>query len=84
MIGSYSISGSPGKYICVTSRCENARPKTEKWMCAGRQAFGWLRHGYEPGLIVVKLQLPSSSVRQRPAPEKFGSSGAGCWSTSWR
>ena len=39
-IGSYSNSGSPGKYICVTSRCVNARPKSEKWMCAGRHAFG--------------------------------------------
>ena len=38
-IGSYANSGSPGKYICVTSRCVNARPKSEKWMCAGRQAF---------------------------------------------
>ena len=53
-IGSYGNSGSPGKYICVTSRCVNARPKTEKWMCAGRQAFSWLPHGYEPGLTVTK------------------------------
>jgi hypothetical protein len=53
-IGSYAKSGSPGKYICVTSRCTNRRPKTEKWMCAGRHAFSWLPHGYEPGLIVTK------------------------------
>ena len=44
-IGSESNSGSPGKYICVTSRSVNARPKTERWMCAGRQAFGWFRQG---------------------------------------
>ena len=30
------------------------RPKREKWMCAGRHAFGWFRHGYAPGLTVVK------------------------------
>ena len=44
-MGSYAKSRSPGKYICVTSRCVNARPKTEKWMCAGRHAFGWFPHG---------------------------------------
>ena len=44
-IGSYANSGSPGKYICVTSRWVNARPKSEKWMCAGRQALSWLPHG---------------------------------------
>lgn len=38
-IGSWSKSGSSGKYICVTSRCMNARPNREKWMCAGRQAL---------------------------------------------
>ena len=30
----------PGKYIWVTMRCVNSLPNTEKWMCAGRQAFG--------------------------------------------
>jgi hypothetical protein len=44
-IGSSEKSGSPGKYICVTRRCVNARPNSEKWMCRGRQAFGWLPHG---------------------------------------
>ena len=44
-IGSSANSGSPGKYIWVTRRSVNARPKTEKWMCAGRQAFGWFCHG---------------------------------------
>ena len=34
-IGSNGKSGSPGKYICVTSRSGKARPKTEMWMCAG-------------------------------------------------
>ena len=29
-------------------------PNTEKWMCAGRQAFSWFPHGYAPGLIVMK------------------------------
>jgi hypothetical protein len=52
-IGSYSKSGSPGKYICVTSRCVNNRPKSEKWMCAGRQAFSWFPHGYAPGFTVT-------------------------------
>src|SRR5919108_544652 len=33
-IGSCGNSGSPGKYICVTSRSSNKRPITEKWMCA--------------------------------------------------
>jgi hypothetical protein len=53
-IGSYAKSGSPGKYIWVTSRSVKRRPKSEKWMCAGRQALSWFRHGYAPGLIVVK------------------------------
>ena len=44
-IGSCASSGSPGKYICVTRRVAKAGPKTEKWMCAGRQAFAWFRHG---------------------------------------
>src|SRR5262249_29610883 len=44
-IGSKSSSGSPGKYICVTRRVTNAGPNSEKWMCAGRHALGWLRHG---------------------------------------
>ena len=39
-IGSNANSGSPGKYICVTSRSVNARPKSEKWMWLGRHAFG--------------------------------------------
>ena len=52
-IGSWAKSGSPGKYIWVTSRWVNARPNSEKWMCAGRQALGWLRHGYAPGLMVT-------------------------------
>ena len=53
-------------------------------MCAGRQALGWLPHGYAPGLIVMKRKWPSLSVTQRPAPLKFGSSGAGRWSPAWR
>ncbi len=51
-IGSNGNSGSPGKYICVTSRSVNARPKSEKWMWFGRQALGWFFHGYAPGLTV--------------------------------
>ena len=44
-IGSWKKSGSPGKYIWVTRRCTKARPKTEKWMCAGRHALWWLPQG---------------------------------------
>src|SRR5690606_26858237 len=44
-IGSWKNSGSSGKYICVTSRWVNAVPNSEKWMCDGRQALSWLRHG---------------------------------------
>jgi hypothetical protein len=44
-IGSWKNSGSPGKNIWVTRRWVKARPKSEKWMCAGRQAFWWFRHG---------------------------------------
>ncbi len=53
MIGSNGNSGSFGKYICVTSRDWNDVPNSEKWMCAGRHALWWFRHGYAPGLIVV-------------------------------
>ena len=44
-MGSWPKSGSPGKYIWVTSRWTNARPNSEKWMCAGRQALWWFFHG---------------------------------------
>ena len=44
-IGSNGKRGSSGKYICVMSRSEKARPKTEKWMWAGRHAFGWFPQG---------------------------------------
>jgi hypothetical protein len=53
-IGSWKKSGSPGKYICVTSRVANAVPNSDMWMCAARQAFSWLLQGYAPGLIVMK------------------------------
>ncbi len=76
-IGSSRCNGSPGKYICVTRRSGSDVVSTEKWMCAGRQALRWFCHGYAPGLIVTKRKAPSSPVRQRPAPEKFGSMGAG-------
>ena len=52
-IGSNANSGSPGKYIWVTSRWWNCSPSRLKWMWAGRHAFGWLPHGYGPGLIVT-------------------------------
>ena len=38
-IGSKAKSGSPGKYICVTSRGKKLRPNTEKCTCAGRHAL---------------------------------------------
>ena len=44
-IGQCGISGSPSKYIWVISRWTKAEPKTEKWMCAGRQSLTQLRHG---------------------------------------
>src|SRR5688572_3403138 len=43
--GSSASSGSPGKYICVMRRCTGALPRSEKWMCAGRHANGWLSQG---------------------------------------
>ena len=64
-------------------RCVKPVPKTEKWMCAGRHALMWFFHGYGPGLIVVKKYSPLSFVTVRPAPVKFGSRGAGCWSRWW-
>src|SRR5215467_3137097 len=82
-IGSCAKSGSPGKYIWVTRRWVNARPNSEKWMCAGRQALGWFLHGYGPGLIVTNWYLPCESVTQRPPPSKLGSIGAGWPSTGW-
>ena len=53
-IGSYANNESSGKYICVTSRWVNARPNSEKWMWAGRQALKWFSQGYGPGWIVMK------------------------------
>ena len=83
-MGSSGMSGSPGKYICVTSLLARAGPNSEKWTCAGRQALSWLRHGYAPGLTVMKRYSPPSSVRHLPAPVKLGSSGAGWSSTGSR
>ena len=39
-IGSKGKSGSPGKYICVTSRVKNDGPNKEKWMWAGSEGQG--------------------------------------------
>ena len=44
-IGSWPNSGSSGKYIWVTRRWVKARPNSEKWMWAGRQALSWFFHG---------------------------------------
>ncbi len=44
-MGQLRMSGSPSKYICVISRCEKLAPKTETWMCAGRQLLIQLRQG---------------------------------------
>ena len=38
-IGHCQIIGSPSKYIWVISRWAKPVPKTEKWMCAGRQSL---------------------------------------------
>ena len=47
-------------------------------MCAGRQALGWLPHGYGPGLDRDELVAARRRrSRVRPPPVKFGSSGAG-------
>ena len=54
MDASFVKSGDPryfwtehvyGKYICVTNRLRMPAPKSERWMCAGRQALAWLPHG---------------------------------------
>ncbi len=42
---------SPGKYICVTSRCVNDDPNTEKWMWGGRHALRLVLPRVGPGLI---------------------------------
>ena len=34
-------------------------PNSEKWMCAGRQALGWLRHGIRAGLDRDEPYRPS-------------------------
>ena len=71
-IGSNGKSGSPGKYICVTSRSVTARPNSEKWMCAGRHAFGWFAPRVGAGLdgheavgavIVGQAAAPPGEVR---------------------
>src|SRR5436189_246894 len=66
-MGSKSSNGSPGKYIWATSRSANVRPKTEKWIWAGRQALRCFRHGQAPGRRVVKRQSPAASATARPA-----------------
>ena len=61
MIGSNGNSGSFGKYICVTSRDWNDVPNSEKWMCAGRQAFVVIPPRICPGLdggeLVMTLRV---------------------------
>ena len=66
-IGSYGKSGSPGKYICVTSRCANARPSSEKWMCAG-----------PPGVVVVAPRVgPGLDRHEAVAPLVVGHAAPG-------
>src|SRR6185437_1226143 len=45
MSRSWALSGSPGKYICVTSRLIALEPKSEKWICGGRHQFPELGTG---------------------------------------
>ncbi|MNP74270.1 hypothetical protein D3C76_1711200 [compost metagenome] len=54
-MGHIGISGSPSKYSWVISLVAIDGPLIAKWMCAGRQSLGPLRHGYGPGLMVRKL-----------------------------
>ena len=49
-IRSSGLSGSPGKYICVTSRASEAGPSTEKWTCGGRHQVFAYRHRIGAGL----------------------------------
>ena len=51
-IGHVAISGSPAKYICVTSRCAQPVPNSEKWMCAGARRCRGCATDTAPGLIV--------------------------------
>ena len=60
----------------------NARPNSEKWMCAGRHALWWLPPWIGAGLDGDE-PIAALGVGQAPAePVKFGSSGAGHWSRS--
>ena len=66
--GIVASSGSPGKYIWVTSRVEKARRRTRKNEC-GRDATRsrGSATGRRPGVIVTKRYRPSTSVSTRPA-----------------
>ena len=78
---SKSLSGSPGKCICVTIRSIQLTLMMEKWMCGARHDAGPARYG--PGFTVVMVKRPSASVTTRPPPAKFGSNGALKPSSSW-
>lgn len=71
-----------GKCIWVTRRWGNARPKTEKWICAGRHALWWLPHRYGPGFTVMisesGIGCPSDSS-SRPNTMIFCPIGSPRW-----
>ena len=44
-MGQRAISGSPSKYIWLIRRWPKPEPKTETWMCIGRQLLTWFGQG---------------------------------------
>ena len=57
----------------VTGATRNDGPNREKWIWAGRQAFGWFRHGYDPGLMVTKRYRPSAALTVQSARSPYES-----------
>ena len=74
----------PGSTSASRAGCVNARPKTREVDVRRAPRVLVVPPRVRAGLHRHEAVAPSSSVRQRPAPVKFGSSGAGCWSPSWR
>ena len=78
-------SGSPGKYICVTSRCVNARPKTREVDVRGPPGVGVVAPRVGAGLDRDERVAALGVGHAAPdAGEVRVQRRRACWSPAWR
>ena len=58
-MGQIGISGSPSKYSCVIRRWQKAWPKTETWICAGRQLLTQLQSSPRGQTLLLGMDTDS-------------------------